>query len=78
MLQITKLGVGIIDDQWSEQRLNGDSVDSRYLDISTARETHARLPYAGCCWAGELEGGYNTIQPLHQAVTFTWLAQAQT
>ena len=54
--------MGIIDGQWSEQRLNGDSVDSIYLDISTvdistARETHARLPYAGCCWAGELEGG---------------------
>ena len=75
MLQITKLGVGIIDDQWSEQRLNGDSVDSRYLDISTARETHARLPYAGCCWAGELEGGYNTAATsgcyLHTAGTCT-------
>ena len=47
MLQITKLGVGIIDGQWSEQQLNGDSVDSRYLDISTLYLMLAKLTH-GC------------------------------
>ena len=47
MLQITKLGVGIIDGQWSEQQLNGDSVDSRYLDISTVYLLLAKLTH-GC------------------------------
>ena len=79
MLQITKLGVGIIDDQWSEQRFNGDSVDSRYLDISTvylllAKLTHGcRMPAAA--GLGELEGGHNTAATsgcfLHTADTGT-------
>ena len=72
--------MGIIDGQWSEQRLNGDSVDSRYLDISTvylllAKLTHGcRMPAAAGLGNWRV-AGYNTAATsgcyLHTADTGT-------